>query len=58
VHVIALDFSKAFDTVCHVTLMDKMAQLILPDEVIYLFQTNDKGRIALLVVVVVVERTD
>ena len=38
--------------------MDKMAQLILPDEVIYLFQTNDKGRIALLVVVVVVERTD
>ena len=33
VYVIALDFSKAFDTVRHVTLMDKMALLTLPDEV-------------------------
>jgi len=33
VYVIALDYSKAFDTVRHATLMDKMAQLTLPDEV-------------------------
>jgi len=31
--VIALDFSKAFDTVRHHTLIDKMAQLDLPDHV-------------------------
>jgi len=31
--VIAMDFSKAFDTVRHVTLLDKMAKLDLPDHV-------------------------
>ena len=31
VHVIALDFSKAFDTVRHNTLMQKMAKFPLPD---------------------------
>ena len=30
-HVIALDFSKAFDTVRHNTLMQKMAQFPMPD---------------------------
>ena len=33
VHVIALDFSKAFNTVCHSTLLEKLAMLNLPDEV-------------------------
>jgi len=33
VYVIALDFSKAFDTVCHSSLMNKMAQLAMPDQV-------------------------
>jgi len=33
VRVFALDFSKAFDTVRHFTLMEKMAHLSLPDEV-------------------------
>ena len=33
VHVIALDFSKAFDSVRHSTLMEKMAQLDMPDQV-------------------------
>jgi len=33
VYVIALNFSKAFDIVRHATLMDKMAQLILPDTI-------------------------
>ena len=32
VRVIALDFSKAFDTVRHSTLMEKMALLDIPDE--------------------------
>ena len=31
VHVIALDFSKAFDTVRHNTLLNKLAQFPLPD---------------------------
>ena len=31
--VLALDFSKAFDKVRHVTLMEKMAQLDIPDHV-------------------------
>jgi len=31
--VIAMDFSKAFDTVCHVTLLEKMANLNLLDHV-------------------------
>ena len=31
VHLIALDFSKAFDTVRHATLFDKLAQFPLPD---------------------------
>ena len=30
--VIALDFSKAFDTVRHFTLLEKMAQLDMPGE--------------------------
>ena len=33
VTVIALDFSKAFDTVRHNTLLEKMADLAMPDEV-------------------------
>ena len=33
VHIIALDFSKAFDTVRHSTLMDKIAQFPLPDRI-------------------------
>jgi len=33
VRVFALDFSKAFDTVRHAVLMEKMAKLRLPDEV-------------------------
>ena len=32
VHVIALDFSKAFDTVRHISLLQKMARLYIPDE--------------------------
>ena len=31
VHLIALNFNKAFDTVRHATLMEKMAALLLPD---------------------------
>ena len=33
VRVIALDFSKAFDTVRHATLFEKLARLDIPDEV-------------------------
>jgi len=33
VHVFAFDFSKAFDTVRHASLADKLAQLDLPDSV-------------------------
>jgi len=33
VRVLALDFSKAFDTIRHATLMEKMAQLKLPDQI-------------------------
>jgi len=33
VRIFALDFSKVFDTVCHSTLMAKMATLQLPDQV-------------------------
>ena len=32
VHVFALDFSKAFDTVQYTTLLEKLAKLGLPDE--------------------------
>jgi len=32
VQVFALDFSRAFDTIRHATLMDKMTQLELPDQ--------------------------
>ena len=35
VRVIALDFSKAFATVRHLTLMEKMADLALPDQIYY-----------------------
>ena len=31
--VIALDFSKAFDAVKHFTLLEKLAQLAIPDSV-------------------------
>jgi len=31
--VIALDFSKTFDTVRHFTLLEKLAQLAIPDSV-------------------------
>ena len=34
VHVIALDFSKAFDTLRHHTLVQKLASFPLPDQVI------------------------
>ena len=33
VHLIALDFTKAFDTVRHSTLLEKISKLDLPDEV-------------------------
>ena len=33
VHVIAFDFAKAFDTVRHETMMNKMASLELPDNI-------------------------
>ena len=33
VRVFALDFSKAFDTVRHAALMEKMTMLYIPDEV-------------------------
>jgi len=33
VHVFTLDFTKAFDTVRHAAVMEKMAQLALPDQV-------------------------
>jgi len=33
VHVLSFDFTKAFDTVRHATLMSKMAQLQIPDSV-------------------------
>ena len=33
VHIIALNFSKAFDSVRHVTIMDNFAQLEMPDDV-------------------------
>ena len=33
VRVFALDFSKAFDTVRHATLIDKMSKLQMPDQV-------------------------
>jgi len=33
--VIAFDFSKAFDTVRHKTLLDKMSQLDIPDNIFY-----------------------
>ena len=33
VHVLAFDFSKAFDTVRHASLMNKLAQLAIPDSV-------------------------
>ena len=36
VRVYALDFSKAFGTVRHVTLMEKMADLAVPDQVYHL----------------------
>ena len=33
VHIFAFDFSKAFDTVRHASLMNKPAQLAIPDSV-------------------------
>ena len=33
VTIIALEFSKAFDTVCHSTLENKLAQLQVPDNI-------------------------
>jgi Reverse transcriptase (RNA-dependent DNA polymerase) len=33
IHVFCLDFSKAFDTVRHITLAEKLATLNLPDEI-------------------------
>jgi len=33
VHVFTLDFTKAFDTVRHAAVTEKMAQLALPDQV-------------------------
>jgi len=33
VHVFAFDFSKAFDTVSHASLTNKLAQLAIPDSV-------------------------
>ena len=33
VHILSFDFAKAFDTVRHESLMNKMAQLQLPDNI-------------------------
>ena len=33
VRIIALDFLKAFDTIRHATLMEKMANLQMPDHI-------------------------
>jgi len=33
VHIFAFDFLKAFDTVRHASLMNKLAQLAIPDSV-------------------------
>jgi len=35
VHLIALDFSKAFDTVRHSTLLSKIADLQIDDQILY-----------------------
>jgi len=38
--VLALDFSKAFDTVRHCSLMEKVAQLDLPDNGLPIFSMD------------------
>jgi len=44
VHVIALDFSKAFDSVRHVSLVSKLANCTLPDYLHNWMVNNLSGR--------------
>jgi Reverse transcriptase (RNA-dependent DNA polymerase) len=44
VRVIALDFSKAFDTVRHVTLFNKLSKIDVPDEIYNWMRNSYDGR--------------
>ena len=44
VRVIALDFNKAFDTVRHVTLFNKLSKIDVPDEIYNWMRNGYDGR--------------